>query len=530
MAGLIQDNVIETGGVLIAGAGLAGLFCALQFKDRPVTVLATAKPGSGASSAWAQGGIAAPLGPDDSAELHVADTVAAGAGLVDEAIVRLMAGEAPARIDDLARLGVPFDRDAQGRFVLGREAAHSRNRIVRVQGDRAGAEIMKALGRTALAQPNIRIVWGLTALELGLVDGRAAGLFARTADGRPVFLRASQIVFALGGAGALYDVTTNPAEARGQGIAIAARAGGRIADAEFVQFHPTAIAVGRDPAPLATEALRGEGAKLINDKGVRFMPAVHPLAELAPRDIVARAIHREIQAGGKAFLDARDAVGKRFPDQFPTVYAACMAEGIDPVTMPIPVAPAAHYHMGGIAVDAWGRTGVSGLWACGEVACTGAHGANRLASNSLLEAIVFASRVARDICAQGEAATPSLARVPVFEGKQDSFLHAPQHLRRVMTASVGVERHAEGLLRALGEIDRIERAGSGDLALVNMTTAAKFIAAAALLRDESRGGHYRSDFPAADPSKAQRRSLTLAEANAVLNGARIFGSRAAAIP
>ncbi|NWH09317.1 MAG: L-aspartate oxidase [Alphaproteobacteria bacterium] len=530
MAARLPDNVIETGGVLIAGAGLAGLFCALQFKDRPVTVLATAKPGAGAASAWAQGGIAAPLGPDDSTALHVADTVAAGAGLVDEAIVRLMAEEAPERIDDLARLGVPFDRDAQGRLVLGREAAHSRNRIVRVQGDRAGAEIMKALGRTALARPNIRIVWGLTALELGLVDGRTAGLFARTADGRPVFLKASQIVFALGGVGALYEVTTNPAEARGQGIAIAARAGAKIADAEFVQFHPTAIAVGRDPAPLATEALRGEGAVLISEKGVRFMTAVHPLAELAPRDIVARAIHREIQAGGKAFLDARAAVGKRFPDQFPTVHAACIAEGIDPVTMPIPVAPAAHYHMGGIAVDAWGRTGVPGLWACGEVASTGAHGANRLASNSLLEAIVFGSRVARDICDQGEPDTSALAAVPEFDGPHDTFLHAPQQLRRAMTAFVGVERNAEGLFRALAEIDRVERAGSGDLALVNMTTAAKFIAAAALLRRESRGGHYRSDCPAADPSMARRRSLTLGEANAVLEEARSTPLRIAAAP
>jgi L-aspartate oxidase len=524
------DNVIDTGGVLIAGAGLAGLLTALKFGDRPVTVLAAAKPGAGASSAWAQGGIAAPLGSDDSVELHVKDTVAAGAGLVDEEIVRVMAREAAERIDDLVRFGVPFDRDAQGRFVLGREAAHSRNRIVRVQGDRAGAAIMQALGKETLRRPNIRVVWGLTAVELGLVDGRVVGLFARANNGLPVFLKAEHVVFALGGIGALYEVTTNPVEARGQGLAMAARAGGAIADAEFMQFHPTAIAVGRDPAPLATEALRGEGAILINSRGERFMTAVHPNAELAPRDIVARGIHRELMAGRKVFLDARAAMGARFPEVFPTVYAACKSAGIDPVSEPIPVAPAAHYHMGGIAVDADGRTNVPGLWACGEVASTGAHGANRLASNSLLEAIVFGARVAQAIMAEAKTSkTTQLPRTVDYNG-HSRVVGAPARLRKLMTEDVGIERSATSLARALEEINRIERAGAGDLSLINMTTTAKFVAAAALLRTESRGGHYRTDYPGADETQKQRRSLTLRDLQLVKLGVGALYSIATAHP
>lgn len=513
-------NVIDSGGVLIAGAGLAGLFTALSFGDRPVTVLAAARPGAGASSAWAQGGIAAPLGPDDSPELHVQDTLIAGAGLVDERIARIMANEARPRVEDLLRFGVPFDRDAKGNFVLGREAAHSRKRIVRVKGDRAGAEIMKALGRAALARPNIRIVWGLTAVELGLSEGRVAGLFARTGDGKPVFITAQHVIFALGGVGALYAVTTNPAEARGQGIGIAARAGARIADAEFVQFHPTAFAIGRDPAPLATEALRGEGAVLIDERGERFMRAVHKDAELAPRDIVARAIHRVIAGGGKAYLDARAAVGAKFPDMFPTVFAACQDAGLDPRVEPIPVAPAAHYHMGGVAVDEHGATGVPGLWAVGEVTSTGAHGANRLASNSLLEAIVFGARAARAIMGEMEGALdwPASFEPEGFGAAPPGPIAAPQRLRTVMTECVGVERNAETLMRALAEIGRIECAGAGDINLLNMTTAARFVAAAALLRKESRGGHFRSDFPATDEAQATRRSLTLADVAAIDGG------------
>jgi L-aspartate oxidase len=291
----INDSVIDSGGVLIVGAGLAGLFTALKL-NRPVTVLSAAPLGVGASSVWAQGGIAAALGPDDAPELHVADTLAAGAGIVDEKIASIIANEAAARIDDLSTLGVPFDRDPTGAYVLGREAAHSRHRIVRVSGDRAGAEIMTALVAAVRKTPRIRVIEGLIAFQLACEDGRVIGVYAHPVADRAqtVFVRAEATIFALGGVGGLFEVTTNPTQARGQGLGMAARAGALIADPEFVQFHPTPIDIGRDPAPLATEALRCEGAVLVNDLGQRFMLAVHKVAELAPRDIVARGLFREI--------------------------------------------------------------------------------------------------------------------------------------------------------------------------------------------------------------------------------------------
>src|SRR5262249_11353112 len=268
--------------------------------------------------------------------------------------------------------------------------------------------ILAALTAAVRAAPSIRVIEGYCAEELLAANGAVTGLRLRWADdpiARPVTIAARAIVLATGGIGHLYAVTTNPSEAGGIGLAIAARAGAVIADPEFVQFHPTAIMVGRDPAPLATEALRGEGAVLINGSGERFMPAVHPLAELAPRDIVARGVFAELAAGRGAFLDAREALGARFAAKFPTVFASCIAAGIDPVREPIPIAPAAHYHMGGIAVDARGRSSLQGLWAAGEVSCTGAHGANRLASNSLLEAVVYAARIAEDILGQEVASS-----------------------------------------------------------------------------------------------------------------------------
>jgi L-aspartate oxidase len=292
---------------------------------------------------------------------------------------------------------------------------------------------------------------------------------------------------------------------------MAARAGAVIADAEFVQFHPTAIDIGRDPAPLATEALRGEGATLIDETGRRFMPAIHADAELAPRDIVARAIHREITRGHKVFLDCRAAVGTRFADRFPTVYEICKSAGIDPATQPIPVAPAAHYHMGGIASDEHGRTSLEGLWAVGECASTGLHGANRLASNSLLETLVFGARAADDVRgrvapqeAQGTPPAPERFNAPP----------PPKAMREAMSRDVGLERDAVGLSAALATIEAVERAGAGEPALLNMTAAAKMVTAAALARHESRGGHFRSDYPQTD-IVATRSFLTLADAEKI---------------
>ena len=359
MPNQLHDLTRNTDSIVIVGGGLAGLFCALKLAPRPVTVISAAPLGQGASTAWAQGGIAAAVAEGDSAEAHAADTVAAGTGLVDEAIALGIAREASARIHDLLRYGVPFDRDLEGRLAVGREAAHSARRIVHVRGDMAGKAIISALTEAVRATPSIRLIEGYAAEALLTEEGAVTGLQLRPvgdALAKPVTVASRAVVLATGGIGHLYAVTTNPAEASGLGLAIAARAGADIADPEFVQFHPTAIMVGRDPAPLATEALRGEGATLINEVGERFMLARHPLAELAPRDIVARGVFAEIAAGRGAFLDARAALGAHFAEKFPTVHASCIAAGIDPAKQPIPVAPAAHYHMGGIAVDARGRT------------------------------------------------------------------------------------------------------------------------------------------------------------------------------
>src|SRR5712671_5973665 len=501
--------------VVIIGGGLAGLFCALKLAPRPVTVISAAPLGQGASTAWAQGGIAAAVAEGDSAEAHAADTIAVGAGLVDETIALGLAREAGARIHDLLHYGVPFDRDLEGKLAVAREAAHSARRIVHVRGDMAGKAIMSALIEAVRSTPSIRVLEGYVAEALLTEDGAAAGLQLRQvgdATAEPVTVASRAVVLATGGIGHLYAVTTNPTEASGLGLAIAARAGAMIADPEFVQFHPTAIMVGHDPAPLATEALRGEGATLINDKGERFMPARHPLAELAPRDVVARGVFAEIEAGRGAFLDARKALGAHFAEKFPTVHASCMAAGIDPAKQPIPVAPAAHYHMGGISVDARGRTSLEGLWAGGEVSSTGAHGANRLASNSLLEAVVYAARIADDIAGSAIAAP---ARLPAAS-MQDCAMPAleEKRLRAMMTSHLGVIRHGDRLAVAVRAFAAIER-DTGNIALRNMATTALLVAASAWARRESRGAHFRIDYPAEKPALAHRTMTTLAAAREI---------------
>jgi L-aspartate oxidase len=398
--------------ILIVGAGLAGLFLALKLAPRPVRVLSAAPLGQGSSSAWAQGGLAAALAKDDAPALHAEDTIKAGAGLVDPIVAGLIADEGPARVLDLISLGVPFDRDPDGALARSLEAAHSRARVIRVSGDLAGKAIMQALIFAARAATHLEIIEDARAIAL-LRDDAGAVRGARCIDsaGARSDFAASETVLATGGLGALYAITTNPPEARGGGLAMAARAGALIADPEFVQFHPTALDVGRDPTPLATEALRGEGAKLVNAAGESF------ISELAARDEVARAVHREISAGRGAFLDARESVGARFPEAFPTVFAACMQSGLDPRIQLMPIAPAAHYHMGGIATDLWARTTLDGLSAIGECASTGVHGANRLASNSLLEAVVFAHRAAerlRDAPSKPAAQTHVIAQPPLI--------------------------------------------------------------------------------------------------------------------
>lgn len=506
--------------VVIIGGGLAGLFCALKLAPRPVTVLTAASLGRGASSAWAQAGIAAAVSEGDTVEKHLADTLEAGAGIVDEKIAHLMASEAANRINDLLEFGVPFDRDLEGRLAVSREAAHSENRIVRVRGDMAGKAIMEALVAAVRATPSIRVMEGYVVQDIQ-TDGRhVSGIVARDDAGRgtnKIHLPTRAVVMAAGGVGHLYAVTTNPAEARGGGIGMAARAGATLADMEFVQFHPTAIDVGKDPAPLATEALRGHGATLLNSAGERFMLDLHKDAELAPRDIVARGIAAEIRAGRGAFLDCREAVGASFADEFPTVAGYCKDAGIDPVTELIPVVPAAHYFMGGVLTDANGRSTLDGLWACGEVTSTGAHGANRLASNSLLEAVVFAARIAEDI--QDFMPAPQSSNWPgniethedieVIEDSEQMSL-----LRQTMSAEFGVMRTPDGMMDGLKTILRLERENQRQR-FENSLMTAKMIAVSALIREESRGGHFRTDYPEEIDALARRSFLTLAKAHLI---------------
>lgn len=505
---------------VVVGAGIAGLATALALAPRSVVLLAAAPLGQGASSVWAQGGIAAAVGEGDRAEDHAADTLTAGAGLSEADIAALVAAEGPARIFDLIRRGVPFDRDGEGRLALGREAAHGRNRILHAGGDATGAVVTRALINEVRACPSIKVIDGAQALSL-LLSGeaeRVAGVIARRA-GTTLSLLAPAVVLATGGVGALYRHTTNPAAAGGEGLAMAARAGAVLADLEFVQFHPTALDVARDPLPLVSEAVRGEGAVLLDGRGRRFMTDRHPLAELAPRDVVARAIHRARSETGRVYLDATDAVGTAFADRFPTIYGLCMGAGIDPARQPIPVVPAAHYHMGGIAVDDYGRSSVPGLYAVGEVACTGLHGGNRLASNSLIEALVFAPRLAAAIdgdatpIADGASDADRCLNGPVGATGGDRIVIAAA--RAVMERHVGVERDADGLLTAIRELARAET-DIRDPAACNRLLAARLIATAAWRRRESRGAHLRRDCPVAG-QVARRSRLTLAEADRLLD-------------
>lgn len=483
-------NRIRHDGVLIVGAGLAGLSAALEAARAGAAVLVvTPEPLlSGCSSAWAQGGIAAALTAQDSAELHAADTGAAGAGLVDaEAALRLtQAGRST--VQWLTSLGAPFDRDGRGGFAVSLEAAHSVARVARVGGDGAGRAILSAVAAAVRAQPLVE-VWEDGLLKALLKDptGRVVGA-AVTRDGRLVEVTARAVVLATGGAGGLFAATTTPAALKGEGMALAYEAGAEILDPEFVQFHPTAMDVGLDPAPLATEALRGEGARLVDGEG-RLLLGEAEDADLQPRDVVARAVHRARIEGRGAFLDARRAVGREFPQAFPAVFAACMRSGLDPRVSPIPVMAACHYHMGGIAADADGRTAAPGLFAVGECAATGVHGANRLASNSLLEAAAFGRRAGMAAARETGGEVPLPARIGPELSSADL-----QALREAMTLHAGVERTRAGLERLLSLIARIETRAPGAPVL----SAASLIAQGALAREESRGGHYRADFPDAD--------------------------------
>ena len=504
--------------VLVIGTGIAGLTAALGCAPLSVDLITKSRFGAGGSSAWAQGGVAVAVGSDDAPALHAADTMAAGAGLNDPDVVAILTSEGPRRVEALLALGARFDRDSGGKLSLGREAAHSRRRILHAHGDATGAEMVRTLSAAVEQAPEVEVFERTFAIDLAVIDGQVAGANAEHADGRLVLHAAPAIVLATGGLGRLYSRTTNPVESTADGLAMAARAGARLVDVEFVQFHPTALAAGADPMPLLTEALRGEGAILVDDLGQRFMTSEHPDAELAPRDVVARAIWRRLAAGRTVYLDATKAVGETFPERFPTVFELCRRQGLDPRREPIAVSPAAHYHMGGIDVDALGRTSLSGLWACGEVSATGAHGANRLASNSLLEALVFGARVAEDL-RRPRVARPRRhskiegaageARIPAGLSEERSA-EIVAEIRALMWEKVGLVRDEAGLSAALARLDSLalefpELSGEGR----NLLAAGRMVTAAALARRESRGGHYRSDHPEPDPSWQVHLATTL---------------------
>ncbi len=478
---------IDHDGALVIGGGLAGLSTALSTAPTKVLVVSPAPLLESASSAWAQGGVAAALSLEDTPGLHLKDTEAAGAGLVDHEAALALTMDGRATVEWLASLGAPFVRDADGGFAVSREAAHSMARVARVGGDGAGRAILSALVAATRAADHIE-VWEDGRLR-GLIqngEGRVIGAVIER-DGDLVEVLASAVVLATGGAGGLYGMTTTPAALLGEGMALAWRAGAEILDPEFVQFHPTAIDVGLDPMPLATEALRGEGARLIDREG-RFILGEAADADLAPRDIVARAVHRARAEGRGAFLDARTAIGAHFPTEFPAVFASCRTAGLDPRETPIPVAPAAHYHMGGIAADTEGRTSLPGLFAVGECAATGVHGANRLASNSLLEAAAFGRRTGRAAAAEtSDSTSGGVMPDPSPHLPPDALLT----LRMAMSADCGVIRDEAGITRLLVLIEDLEREHGPALPL----TAARLIASAARARHESRGGHYRSDYP-----------------------------------
>jgi L-aspartate oxidase len=512
--------------VVVVGSGVAGLSVALCLRDYRVLLLTKTRLGQGSSSIWAQGGVAVALGNDDSAALHAHDTLAVGGGIADTAAVSVLTQEGPANIHQLIALGARFDRH-HGRLALGREAAHSRPRILHAQGDATGAEMVRALVQAVRQAPWIEVIEATCAEDLVLHKRRVIGLLARQGECWRTYA-ARAVVLATGGIGQLFRYTTNPPESTADGLAIAARAGARLADLEFVQFHPTALAMGQDPMPLLTEALRGEGALLVDDAGRRFMLDEHPAGELAPRDVVARGIWRQLQDGRGVFLDGRASIGQRFPTRFPTVFARCQEHGLDPRRDLLPVAPAAHYHMGGIAVGLDGRTSLPGLWACGEVASTGVHGANRLASNSLLEALVFARRIGENM-RQGlpPGIAPELIQRLARQVLHRRILLTPaaelalqRRIREIMWEQVGLVRTEAGLREALQELHTLEEQyhpGCGEGR--NLLTVARFMTTAAMLRRESRGAHFRVDYPAQDPDWERHSLWTAAELEAMIRSA-----------
>ncbi|GLY27558.1 L-aspartate oxidase [Kineosporia sp. NBRC 101731] len=514
--------------VIVVGSGIAGLTAALRLRRRvPRVLLVTKTVLDSGSTRWAQGGIAAALAPEDSPAEHLDDTLVAGVGLCDTSAVQALVTEGPARVRELVALGANFDRTPDGEIALTREGGHHRDRIAHAGGDATGAEISRAL---IAALEAVRDDPGIEVLEHALVldvltspDGKACGVTLHvigegSRDGVGAALGRA-VVLATGGIGQVFQSSTNPREATGDGIAAALRAGAEVADLEFVQFHPTVLWLGqnaRGQQPLISEAVRGEGALLVDVNGVRFMPGVHEMAELAPRDVVAKAIVRQMAATGSShvYLDARH-LGRDFlRRRFPTIVNALAGHRFDPAEDLIPVAPAQHYHSGGIRVDAVGRSSLPGLYAAGECSCTGVHGANRLASNSLLEGLVFAHRIADDVSTRvssGELTQVEPSARPGPVGLLPAT--ARTKIQRAASSGPGVIRTAAGLEKATQDLARLSSGapveipegahkldvthGTAEWETMNLHTVATALTRSAALREETRGGHYREDFPSA---------------------------------
>jgi L-aspartate oxidase len=510
-----------TADVIVVGSGVAGLTVALHARDAGLRVLIVTKAQvDEGSTRWAQGGIAAALDPEDSPADHMRDTLVAGAGLCDPEAVRVLVTEGPAAVRTLIDLGARFDRDDEGVIELTREGGHLHDRIAHAGGDATGAEISRALVAAVARDPGIELVENALALDLLLdAEGATAGVTlhvmgAGQRDGVGAAL-APAVVLATGGLGQVFSSSTNPAVATGDGVALALRAGADVADLEFVQFHPTVLWLGPDVSgqqPLVSEAVRGEGAVLVDDDGNRFMLGVHPLAELAPRDVVAKAIMRKMRETGSphVWLDARQFGEALWDRRFPTILSSCRDHGIDPVVDLIPVAPAQHYASGGVLTDIDGRTSVVGLFACGESACTGVHGANRLASNSLLEGLVFAARIGAVLAKDPRAAGEPVAR-DVSRGLLSSGVR--RVLQRAMTEGAGVLRSAGSLATAAGVLaafaDEVaDNPCTETWENSNVHAVASVLAAHAWAREETRGSHWREDFPDLDDDQWRGRLVS----------------------